>query len=158
MEKFSREGGRRLVGQRNSGYPLKPGETYITPQWVWDELKACFPQFIFSLDPCPPEYTVDWKEAITNNPSANVATNPPFTKGEAIARHCHEIKRPCALLLPVAWDCAKGRIDICRELSSKLILTRRILWDNLPHTASPSSNHAWYIWMPGNHKARMLWV
>jgi len=52
-----------------------------------------------------------------------------------------------AMLLPHAWDTAKGRVDLFRNppFKAKLTLTTRIQWANLEHTASPSSNHSWYV-------------
>ena len=53
-----------------------------------------------------------------------------------------------AMLLPALYDCAKGRVDLFENppFKRKLVMVERIRWANLEHTASPSSNHSWYVW------------
>jgi hypothetical protein len=89
---------------------------------------------------------------MTKLPAADIASNPPYGKlAEPIIRHALELTKPArgrvAMLLPMAFDCAKGRVDLWNPpFKRKLVMLDRIRWANLEHTASPSSNHAWYIW------------
>ena len=52
------------------------------------------------------------------------------------------------MLLPHAWDTAKGRVDLWSyPFLTKVVLTQRIRWENLEQKAAgPSMNHAWYVW------------
>ena len=86
---------------------------------------------------------------MTKLPGADIATNPPYGKlAEKIIRHALKLTEATggkvAMLLPHAWDCAKGRVDLFENppFKCKLTLLQRIRWANLEHTASPSSNHA----------------
>lgn len=86
-----------------------------------------------------------------------IITNPPFGKdAEKFIRHSLKLLSGnpegfIAMLLPVDFDSAKTRRDIFTEnhgllsFAGKLILTKRITWFE-PARASPSANHAWYIW------------
>jgi len=87
----------------------------------------------------------------------SVITNPPFGKdAEKFIRHSLKLLSGnpegfIAMLLPVDFDSAKTRRDIFCEnhgllsFAGKLVLTKRITWFE-PATASPSQNHAWYVW------------
>ena len=128
-----------------SGFPLIPNEQYITPQWVWDVLYDQCPVFRWALDPFPPDYSLDWRDAVALEDDKPIASNPPFSLAEEAARAI-EGNQHLALLLPVAWDCAKRRIDLARKLERKIVLTKRIRWANLPQDGQPKHHHAWYIW------------
>lgn len=141
------------MAQRHSTYERKPHEEYITPDWVWQTLFELEPWAAGALDPCTNERFlekgIDFLEDHT--PRAMIATNPPFSLSNEMVRHAIRVTHPsrgiCAFLLPVTWDCAKGRRELFGPLfKCKYILTRRIQWDNLEHKATPSSNHAWYVW------------
>ena len=58
-----------------------------------------------------------------------------------------------AMLLRADYDHASTRQHLfgkCRRYMRKVALTRRIIWFTDPETgkptASPSVNHAWYVW------------
>lgn len=87
-----------------------------------------------------------------------IVTNPPYGKSgklaEAFVRMAIEVTqwnrgRVC-MLLPVAWDAAKNRQDLFEDFPAhvtKITLTERIRWTNLPQSKSgPSENHAWFVW------------
>ena len=86
----------------------------------------------------------------------SIITNPPYSNGlaEKFVRHALALTEPVkgkvAMLLPLAWDSAKGRRDLFKEhpaFKAKYILTRRIRWVNLDQKKNgPSQNHAWYVW------------
>jgi hypothetical protein len=136
---------------RYSEYERLPGDLYITPQWVWDALYSVEPWARDAWDCCP--IGADFDFLTMKEPIKAVATNPPYGRqAEQIIIHALNRTRitnsKVAMLLPHAYDCAKGRVDLFRHLpfKCKWTLTKRIQWENLAHTASPSSNHAWYIW------------
>ena len=97
-------------------------------------------------------------------PARAIITNPPYSNGlaEKFVRQALKITAPrnpdnsnkdggkVAMLLPHAWDTAKGRRDLFAEhpaFKAKYTLTRRIRWVNLEQKANgPSSNHAWFVW------------
>jgi hypothetical protein len=93
----------------------------------------------------------------------SIITNPPYSHGLAgkFVRHALELTFPehftdtsecgkVAMLLPLAWDSAKGRRDLFKDhpaFKAKYILTKRIRWENLEQKKNgPSQNHAWYVW------------
>jgi hypothetical protein len=119
---------------------------------VWDALYSVEPWARDAWDCCPVNADFDFLSLPTPR-GYLIATNPPYGKlAEKIIRHALGQMRHCngkvAMLLPHAYDCAKGRVDLFSNLpfQYKWTLTKRIQWDNLVHTAQPSSNHAWYVW------------
>lgn len=88
----------------------------------------------------------------------SIVTNPPYGKqgrlAEQFVRIAVEITQinrgRVAMLLPLAWDAAKGRHDLFEDFPghvTKITLTERIRWTNLPQSKSgPSENHAWFVW------------
>jgi hypothetical protein len=85
-----------------------------------------------------------------------IVTNPPYEKAEAFCTHALGLIQPVkgfvAMLLRCDFDHAKSRAHLfgeCPAFAKKLVLRRRIIWfveaDGKPK-ASPSFNHAWYIW------------
>jgi hypothetical protein len=140
---------------RHSEYERLPSDLYITPQWVWDALYSVEPWAKDAWDCCPVNAGYDFLDAPPLRVPGGlfIATNPPYGKqAERIIRHAIGLTEAdlgkVAMLLPHAYDTAKGRSDLFMHLpfKCKWTLTKRIQWENLVHTASPSSNHAWYIW------------
>ena len=88
-----------------------------------------------------------------------IVTNPPFSTAADFASHAIDLmaakKGVVALLLRADFDSAKTRRYLfadCPMWSQKIVLLNRIVWfvdKNGKPKASPSENHAWYIW---NHK------
>lgn len=87
--------------------------------------------------------------------SKSIITNPPYSGGLAdrFIRHALKLTKPVdgkiAMLLPINFDAAKSRRNIFAEhpaFIAKYVLTERIRWTNLEQVASPSTNHAWFIW------------
>ncbi len=85
-----------------------------------------------------------------------IITNPPY---ELATEFCVQAMRltesrggMVAMLLRTDFDHAKSRTHLfrdCPAFSKKLVLMKRICWfveDNGKPKASPSFNHAWYIW------------
>jgi hypothetical protein len=136
------------VPTRRSGYEVVSGETYITPRWVYDALWKNVPDFYGTPDPCPENPKVSYYDMV---PGCGVfSTNPPFTKAHDMIAWALETRVPkFAFLLPATWDCAASRKSLFSDpmFGGKLVLTRRIRWENLEQKKNgPSSNHAWYIW------------
>jgi len=83
-----------------------------------------------------------------------IITNPPYgprgTLADAFIRRGLERMRDygfLALLLPIDFDSAGGRADVfdeCPCFAAKIVLRKRIKWFDGP--ASPSQNHAWFLW------------
>jgi hypothetical protein len=143
------------MGQRNSGYARIENDLYITPKWVWDALYSVEAWAKDAWDCCPINHDEDFRINYNylESSHAGIATNPPYGReAESIIRHALELtklgRNKIAMLLPHSYDCAKGRVDLFNHLPfrCKWTLTKRIQWDNLEHTATPSSNHAWYVW------------
>lgn len=86
-----------------------------------------------------------------------IITNPPYELATEFCEHAlklteNEERGQVAMLLRTDFDHAKSRSHLfrdCPAFAKKLVLTRRIAWfveaDGKPK-ASPSFNHAWYIW------------
>ena len=99
-----------------------------------------------------------------------IVTNPPYGKqgrlAEQFVRIAVEITQinrgRVAMLLPLAWDAAKGRHDLFEDFPghvTKITLTERIRWTNLPQSKSgPSENHAWFIWDHSRRGRDMHWL
>lgn len=97
-------------------------------------------------------------------------TNPPYGKqgrlAEAFVRAAVEITQinrgRVAMLLPVDWDAAKGRKDLFEDFPghvTKITLTERIRWTNIPQAKSgPSQNHAWMCWDHSRRGRDMRWL
>lgn len=85
-----------------------------------------------------------------------IITNPPYEYAEQFCRQAITLTEGCggfaAMLLRTDFDHAKSRTHLfrdCPAFSKKLVLMKRICWfvdDNGKPKASPSFNHAWYIW------------
>lgn len=87
----------------------------------------------------------------------DIVTNPPYGKGGKLAEEfilksielAKQRKGKVAMLLRSDFDSAKGRRNIFGDnlyFAGEIKLLKRIQWTNLVHTASPSQNHAWFIW------------
>ena len=87
---------------------------------------------------------------------ASIITNPPYTNSADFIKHAIEIMAPVqgqvAMLLRTDYDHAACRATLFRDnkaFARKLVLMKRIIWfveANGKPKASPSYNHAWYIW------------
>ena len=85
-----------------------------------------------------------------------IITNPPYELATEFCEHALRLMEPVgglvAMLLRTDFDHAKGRAYLfrdCPAFAKKVVLMKRICWfveaDGKPK-ASPSFNHAWYIW------------
>lgn len=85
-----------------------------------------------------------------------IVTNPPYELATEFCEHALSLVKPkrgfVAMLLRTDFDHAKSRTHLfrdCPAFSNKLVLMKRICWfveDNGKPKASPSFNHAWFIW------------
>lgn len=85
-----------------------------------------------------------------------IITNPPFELAtEFIDRALQFMEKPgglVAMLLRTDFDHAKSRSHLfgdCPAFSRKIVLRKRIVWfveGNGKPKASPSFNHAWFLW------------
>jgi hypothetical protein len=99
-----------------------------------------------------------------------IITNPPYGPqgrlAEAFTRRAVSYTQlnggSAAMLLPVDWDAGKTRHDLFENFPghvTKITLTERIRWTNLPQSKSgPSQNHAWFIWDHGRKGRDMRWL
>lgn len=85
-----------------------------------------------------------------------IITNPPYELGTEFCEHALRLMEPVrgmvAMLMRTDFDHAKSRTHLfrdCPAFTKKLVLMKRIAWfveANGKPKASPSFNHAWYIW------------
>lgn len=150
------------MAQRHSEYPRQDADLYVTPGWVYECLYQVEPWARQAWDCCPINSNVDF---LTTSPQwmVNIATNPPFSIAEKIIRHAlaPKVHSKIAMLLPHAFDAAKGRVDLWDPpFKIKYTLTSRIRWENLVQKkAGPSMNHAWYVWDLGYDGPPMMgWI
>lgn len=81
-----------------------------------------------------------------------IVTNPPYGLAQRFIEHAIEYIEPAggvvAMLLRTDYDHAKTRQHLfgdCKVFARKVVLTRRIQWFE-QKVASPSYNHAWFVW------------
>jgi len=161
------------MSQRHSQYELVPGDSYFTPAWVTEALLSVekFPGTVWEPAPgdghmvralvsggCPvaPSHMDFLATEFRNCDAKNIVTNPPYSHGlaEKFVRHALGLMLPVrgkvAMLLPMAWDCAKSRHDLFKHnaaFKAKYALTDRIRWENIEQKKNgPSQNHAWFVW------------
>lgn len=138
------------MSQRNSGYTRVAGDTYITPRWVYELLWEVEPWAKSAWDCAPPCAQFDFLKVMLLD--KDICTNPPFSQAEAFVRHALMLTRvyggKVAMLLPYAFDSAKGRVDLWGPpFKARYNIVRRIRWVNLEQKkAGPSQNHAWFVW------------
>jgi hypothetical protein len=135
------------MSQRNSEYARIEGDTYVTPQWVFDALYSV-EQFFEPVDVAPVDAKYDFLTQEWVCFPAEIVTNPPFKLAEVFCRRAINGASKVAMLLPHAFDTAKGRVDLWGEpFKAKYTLTKRIRWENLEQKKNgPSMNHAWFVW------------
>jgi hypothetical protein len=137
------------MAQRKSEYARIEGDTYVTPKWVYDALYSVEPWTGRTAFDCAP-VNRDGYDFLCDRSlvGCDVATNPPFNLADEFCRHALELCTRSAMLLPHAFDTAKGRIDLWGEpFKAKYTLTRRIRWENIEQKKNgPSNNHAWFVW------------
>ena len=140
------------MSQRNSEYARVVGDTYVTPQWVYKALHRV-ERFDGEIWDCAPKCGRPDFFSINYSDYPNIITNPPFKYAEEFCWHALMLTKhlggKVAMLLPMAFDAAKSRIELFAERPSKIkyVLTKRIRWENLEQKAAgPSMNHAWYVW------------
>jgi hypothetical protein len=134
------------MAERNSEYARMDGDTYVTPKWVYEALYAVEPWAVDAFDCAPVNADFDFLKYDWKAPA--IATNPPYKLAEAFCRHALRVSLKVAMLLPHAFDTAKGRVDLWgAPFKAKYTLTKRIRWENLEQKKNgPSMNHAWFVW------------
>ncbi len=162
------------MSQRESGYARKERDLYETPEWVTAALTPHLPRDAGIWEPacgsgkmvralkdkgCRVAKMTDietgadffaWDRAAPE--VGAIVTNPPYEKAAEFIKHALDLMRERAgfvcMLLRTDFDHAASRKHLFGSQPSfakKLVLTKRIVWFE-PATASPSFNHAWYIW------------
>jgi hypothetical protein len=138
------------MAERNSTYARLPGDSYWTPQWVYDALFEV-EDFVHPWDCAPRDADFDFLEHTWS--ARGIVTNPPYSLAEKFIWHSLAVTKlssgKTAMLLPIAFDAAKGRRHLFEHhpFKAKYVITRRIRWENLPQKkAGPSQNHAWFVW------------
>ena len=161
------------MSQRDSGYARIERDAYETPEWV---TLALVPQLPFMntrtiWEPACGSgkmlralrsrgisvYGSDVTDGLdflktTETETDAIITNPPYELASEFCTHAIALmqshKGLVAMLLRTDFDHAKTRQHLfggCPQFAKKLVLTKRIQW--FEHsTASPSFNHAWFIW------------
>lgn len=159
------------MAQRDSGYERKRNDAYYTPAWVTHALIPHIPKRINQVwEPAAGNGAIadalqkriqqvlvsDLSTGVdflaTDRDDEAVITNPPYRKAEEFIDHALTVTEGrrgfVAMLLSTDFDHAKTRRYLfggCKQFAKKLVLTKRIVWFE-PMIASPSSNHAWFIW------------
>lgn len=157
-------------------YPRQPDEEYNTPDWVGSVIAAWLKREGVRriLDPAPGsgQFAQGLRHLGFNIESPlgdflksttwqlfdcdALVTNPPYGKrgelAEAFIRHAvHKLEAPiAAFLLRADYDSAKTRRNLfadCPFFAGKIVLLDRIVWFEREGMASPSENHAWFIWI-----------
>lgn len=137
------------MAERNSEYVRVDRDTYVTPPWVYAAIRAV-EAFDDPWDCAPVDADFDFLQ--TGPTGRDILTNPPYKLATLFALHALQVtrdsKRKVGLLLPMAFDAARGRRGLWHPpFKAKYTLTRRIRWTNLEQKqAGPSMNHAWFIW------------
>jgi hypothetical protein len=126
------------------------GDLYVTPVWVYSALNDV-ETLRCPIDPAPVNAALNFLEA--SEWPTDVVTNPPFSLADEFIRHALRLTKQhggkVAMLLPLAFDSAKGRRDLFERppFKAKYTLTKRIRWENLEQKKNgPSQNHAWFVW------------
>jgi hypothetical protein len=164
------------MSQRESGYERKERDLYETPEWVTEALLPSLALAHFwepaqgsgkmarVLSRIGPVTGTDIETGCdflrTNHlphvMCAAIVTNPPYELAAEFCEHALRLMEPVqgfvAMLLRTDFDHAKSRTHLfrdCPAFAKKLVLMKRIVWfadANGKPKASPSFNHAWYIW------------
>jgi hypothetical protein len=155
------------LSQRDSGYGRKERDCYETPSWVTEALLPHLPKGLHIWEPAcgsgqmvralAQGHSVEATDIVTGTDflkSDNsygctaVITNPPYGLAQEFIEHSLKLVGLTAMLLRTDFDHAKSRKHLfgdCKPFARKLVLTKRIVWFE-PAKASPSFNHAWFIW------------
>ena len=162
------------MSQRSSGYSRKPLDRYLTPAWVTQAVVPHLGKNLHVLEPasggygsqmaqtlCAAGYTVETSDIIDGNDFLRlpavyncdaIVTNPPYSLAQQFIDHALNLmvysEGKVAMLLRCDYDHAITRQHLfanCPQFAKKLVLTKRIVWFE-PKIASPSFNHAWFIW------------
>lgn len=102
------------------------------------------------------EHGFDFRQSKLTTNAVSIITNPPYELATEFCEHALRLMEPVqgivAMLLRTDFDHAKSRTHLfrdCPAFSKKLVLMKRICWfveANGKPKASPSFNHAWYVW------------
>lgn len=163
------------MSQRESGYERKERDLYETPDWVTEALLPHLSKLLRVWEPAcgsgqmlrvlsrhAMAYGTDidgGNDFLAAEALADVdaiITNPPYELATEFCERSLKLMEPVggfvAMLLRTDFDHAKSRTHLfrdCPAFAKKLVLMKRICWfveaDGKPK-ASPSFNHAFYIW------------
>lgn len=159
------------MSQRASGYQRIERDNYETPEWVTLALIPHIPERIKTIYE-PAAGSGKMVRALAQSgrmisaddindgrdflecywPSEAIITNPPYELAREFAASAilltNKMQGFVAMLLRTDFDHAASRRDLFADnnvFAKKIVLTRRIQW--FEHsTASPSFNHAWFVW------------
>lgn len=117
---------------------------------------ASWGKVVVSSDIVHLAYEQDFLRASLHDGCDAIITNPPYELATEFCERALHMMEPVggivSMLLRTDFDHAKSRTHLfrdCPAFSKKLVLMKRICWfveaDGKPR-ASPSFNHAWYIW------------
>lgn len=161
------------MSQRASGYERNYRDLYETPEWATKAVVPYLPPKSVIFEPaCGSgkmlralretfDVTGDDLEqgqdflllAKLSDKFTAVVTNPPYNLATEFVEHSLSLTWPhgvVAMLLRTDFDHAKTRAHLFAKQSAfqrKVVLTKRIVWfESEGRKASPSFNHAWFIW------------
>lgn len=99
------------------------------------------------------DYVGEFKKLEDVSIPLGIVTNPPYNRAQEFCERALELSENSrgfvAMLLRVDFDSAQTRGHLFAKhpaFYKKLILTSRIQWFEGEAKASPSQNHAWFIW------------
>jgi hypothetical protein len=164
------------VSQRESGYERKERDLYETPEWVTEALRPHIRAIGSVWEPAcgsgkmtrvlegwnsthversDIDHGIDFLMEQPRSVDA-IITNPPYELGTEFCEHALRLTERngglVAMLMRTDFDHAKGRSYLfrdCPAFAKKVVLMKRICWfveANGKPKASPSFNHAWYVW------------
>jgi hypothetical protein len=161
------------MAQRISGYARQANETYETPAWcaqivadgylrghckhVWDPADGPSSRLAVALQAQGFTVTATADNFLAKrappDPSIEASVmNPPYGWNGRLAHrfiaHALNLTPIVAALLKIDFDSGKTRSPLfadCPHFVGKIVLLDRITWFE-PAIASPSENHAWFLW------------
>ena len=160
------------MSQRWSEYSRVDFDRYETPEWVTMALVPHLPDDSKILEPACGTWKMvdalaeagfsvvgqdiqdgaDFLKRDYADVFTAVVTNPPYNQAAQFVTHALDLMRPqggfVAMLLRTDFDHAKTRRHLFADhpaFAKKIVLTKRIVWFDR-QGASPSFNHAWFVW------------
>lgn len=93
-------------------------------------------------------FGVDFFNAHISHYIDMIVTNPPFSKKTDFLKHCYELEKPFALLLPTTALEGKERHDLYRKYGIEVILPNKRYNFSMDHSNKSGSwfHTSWFTW------------